>query len=150
MASNLTDHQYAADARDPVGFNGNGLEVVVCESNWGTANLTINSQHKLFKTAEACIVSDFSLVSDQLDTHATTPLLTLDVGTNTDDDEFIAASTIGQTGGTELTNTASTGTATEAGFPLAAGEYIIISVKAAAATPAAGKTTVRFKCQSVA
>lgn len=149
MASNLTDHQYAADARDPVGFNGNGLELVVCESNWGAANLTINSQHKLFKAAEACFVSDFSLVSDQLDTHAT-PTLTLDVGTDSDDDEFIAASTVGQTGGTELTNTASTGTATEAGFPLAAGEYIIISVKAAAATAAAGQTTVRFKCQSLA
>ena len=144
--SNLRDHMYAADARNGGGFNGNGNATFICESNWGTGNLGAGDQHKLFQAAGACVVSNFRLVSEALDSHAT-PTLTLDVGTDTDDDEFIAASTVGQAGGTELTNTASTGTATEAGFPLADGEYIIISVKAAAATAAAGKTTVVFDCQ---
>jgi hypothetical protein len=141
--ANLKDHMYAADPRNGGGLRGNGVATVTCVSNWGTDNLGINDQHKLFTAAGDCIVSNFRLKADAMDTHAT-PTLTLDVGTDSDDDEFIAASTVGQAGGTEVTNTASTGTATEAGFPIADGAEIIISCKAAAATAVAGSTTVVF------
>lgn len=141
--ANLTDHQYAADPRTGSGY-GKQASTFVCESNWGTDNLGVGDQHKVFTAARACYVSNFVLVSDQLDTNGSATL-TLDVGTNTDDDEFIAASTIGQTGGSTATNTISTGTATEPrGFVLAADEEIIISVKAASATAAAGQTTLYF------
>lgn len=141
MALNLDDHQYAGDARIPFGFGGSGEGRVHVTSEWAAANLTINSQQKIFKVAKPCYVSNFKLRTDQLDTHAT-PTLTIDVGTDTDDDEFIAAATVGQTGGLELTNVVDE--STEAGFPLAAGEYIIVSVKAAAATAAAGTVEVSF------
>lgn len=143
MAVNLDDHQYCDGLRTGSGF-GQGVSTVVVSSEWPAASLTINSQQRVFKVNRACFVKNFVLATDQLDTHAT-PTLTIDVGTNTDDDEFIAGSTVGQTGGTEATNTASSGTATEpAGFPLAADEYIIVSIKAAAATAAAGTIKLWF------
>lgn len=143
MAVNLTDHQYCDGLRTGSGY-GRECNTVVVSSEWPAASLTINSQQRVFKVNRACFVKNFVLATDQLDTHAT-PTLTIDVGTNTDDDEFIAGSTVGQTGGTEATNTASSGTATEpAGFPLAAGEYIIVSIKAAAATAAAGTIKLWF------
>lgn len=144
--ANLRDHQYAADGRAGGGFNGNGRNTFTCESNWGTDNLGTGDSHRVFKAAKACVVSNFRFVSEDLDTDDT-PTLVFDVGTDTDDDEFIAATDVGQGGGTELTNTASTGTATEAGFPLAAGEYIIVTVSTGAATAAAGKTTLHFDAQ---
>jgi hypothetical protein len=143
MAVNLTDHQYCDGLRTGGGF-GQRESTVVIKEEWPAASLSINSQFRVFKANRACFVKNFVLATDQLDTHAT-PTLTIDVGTNTDDDEFIAASAVGQTGGTEATNTASSGTATEpAGFPLAAGEYVIISIKAAAATAAAGTVKLWF------
>lgn len=143
MASNLNDHAYADGLRPGSGF-GRERNTVVVSEEFGTANLTVNSQWRVYKANRACLVSNFVIATDQLDTHAT-PTLTIDVGTNTDDDEFIAGTTVGQTGGVEATNTASSGTATEpTGFPLAAGEYIIVSVKAAAATAAAGTVKLWF------
>ena len=142
MASNLTDHQYCDGLRTGSGF-GKDRTTVKIESSWGTANLTVNSQQRVWKTKRACFVSNFVLRADDMDTHATTPTLAFDVGTNTDDDEFIANSAVGQAGGWEQTNVVDTSTE-QAGFQLAAGEYIIISVKTAAATAAAGTTTLWF------
>ena len=141
--ANLSNHQYADDPRPGSGY-GNSANTVVCESNWGTDNLGAGDQHIVFTAARDCYVSNFVFVADDLDAHAT-PTLTMDVGTDTDDDEFIAATTVAQAGGSEATNTASTGTATEPrGFPLAAGEQVIVSVNAAAATAQAGSTRLYF------
>jgi hypothetical protein len=139
--SNLTDHQYAQDGRIAFGFGGSGEGHVIAKSEWGTANLTVNSEHRVFKCLKDCYVSNFSLKATAMDSHAT-PLLTIDVGTQDDDDEFISGATVGQAGGVELTNVVDE--STEAGFPLVAGDYIIVSVKAAAATPVAGTTFLRF------
>jgi len=78
-----------------------------------------------------------------MDTHAT-PTLKFDVGTNSDDDEFIDAATVGQGGGSTDTNVVAV-TTEQWGFPLAADEYIIISVETAAATAAAGTTRLIFE-----
>lgn len=146
--ADIRDHMYAADSRAGGGFNGSGSAHIEAVSNWTTDNLGAGDQHRIFRAAQDCFVSNFVLIADDLDSDGS-PTITLDVGTDTDDDEFIAASTVGQGGGTELTNTASTGTATEAGFPLSEGDYVIISVNAAAATAQAGNTTVHFDVQFV-
>jgi hypothetical protein len=145
--ANLPNHQYAGDARTPLGFGGSGAGHFFIKSDWGTDNLGAGDQQIVFKAAKACYVKNFALRSDDCDSHAT-PTLEWDVGTQTNDDEFITglSKTIGEAGGTTLTNTASTGTATEAGFLLAADDQIIVSVRTAAATPQAGSTYLSFDC----
>ena len=146
MALNLADHQYAGDARSAFAFGGSGKGRINVDQDWAVANLTINSQQNIFKVAKAGWVSNFAIkTSVDMDPHAT-PLLTWDVGTDTDDDEFIAAATSLLAYAGVTTNTASTGTATEPnGFPVAAGDYIVVSVKAAAtASGVAGTVSVAF------
>ena len=144
--TNLTDHQYAEDGRIPFAFGGSGSGRIHCASTWGTANLTVNSQHRLFKALKACYVSNFAFTSSDMDTHAT-PLLKWDIGTADDDDEFVSDATVGQTGDVTLTNVVDESTV--AGFELAAGDYIILSVSAAPATAAAGTTLVSFDCATL-
>jgi len=153
--TNLTDHQFAGDARHPFSFGGAGSGPITVKGDWGTANLTINSQQKVYKFAKAGFVNQFAIKSDTLmDSHAT-PLLTVDVGiydlsaTTTDDDEFMAAVTAAQMYTGHYTNTASTGTATAAGFEVEAGDIVIVSVKAAAATAVAGEITLSFQYTAI-
>ena len=154
--TNLVDHQLAGDARHPFSFGGAGSGPIVVKGDWGTANLTIDSQQKIYKFAKRGYVNQFAIKSDvSMDTHATTPMLTVDVGlydlsgTSTDDDEFMAAVTAAEMYAGHTTNTASTGTATEAGFDVDEGDIVIVSVKAAAATAVAGEITVSFKYTAI-
>ena len=143
MATNLPNHQYAGDARVPFAFGGSGEGRVIIKSDWGTDNLTVNSEQKVWKCLKNCYVSNFALRVTDMDSHGT-PTLEWDVGTDTDDDEFIAGTgtTFGETGGYSITNVVDESTVP--GFYLAAGEYIVISVHTAAATAAAGTTTLSF------
>lgn len=142
MAVNLPDHQYCDGLRTGSGF-GQPCAQVVIETDWAVANLAVNSQQRVWKTNRTCFVRGFVLTATDMDTHVT-PLLTFDVGTNTDDDEFIAGATVGQGAGSTDTNVVAV-TTEQWGFPLAADEYIIISVKAAPATAAAGSTRLVFE-----
>ena len=141
MALNIANHQYAGDARVPFSFGGSGQGPIRVHTDWATGNLAVNSEQKVFKVLKDCYVSNFALKASAMDSHAT-PLLTIDVGTDSDDDEFIAGTTVGRAGGTELTNVVDE--STEGGFPLAAGEFIVISIKAAPATAVAGTTDLSF------
>lgn len=144
---NLVDHQYAGDARVPFSFGGSGSGHVFIKTTWDTDNLNVGDQQIVWKCIRDCYVKNFALRSDDMDSHAT-PTLEWDVGTATpdSDDEFMdgASGTIGETGGTSLTNTSSTGTATEAGHLLLADNTIVISVLTAAATAVAGNTYLSF------
>ncbi len=142
--SDVKTHQYGSDARVPFGFGGSGSGRIKIVTDWAAANLTINDEAIVFKTDKACVVSNFALEGTDMDTHAT-PTLTFDVGIAADDDEFIAASDVGQAGTTSVTNAVDESTV--AGTVLAADGTIIISVKAAAATAAAGTTTLSFDCK---
>ncbi len=149
--TNITDHQYAGDARIPFGFGGSGQGRILIKTAWAAENLTVNSQQVVFKALKECFVSNFALHSTDMDTHVT-PTLEFDVGqagSVDDDDEFISgsAATIGEAGGLELTNVLDE--STEAGTRLAAGDTIIISVRTAAATAAAGTTYLSFDCTTV-
>lgn len=153
--TNLTDHQLAGDARNPFSFGGAGHGAITVKADWATGNLAIDSQQKVYKFAKAGFVNQFAIKSDALmDSHAT-PLLTVDVGvidlsaSSTDDDEFMAAVTAAEMFAGHYTNTSSTGTATEAGFEVEAGDIILVSVKAAAATAVAGEITLSFKYTSL-
>lgn len=139
--ANLRDHFFAADARSPFDTGGSGQGRITCKSEWGTDNLGSGDQHRVYKALRPCYVSNFALQADQLDSHVT-PTITLDVGTQDDDNEFINASTIAQTGDVTLTNVVDESTVP--GFELAADDYIIVSLSAAAATAAAGNTYVSF------
>ena len=143
MALNLPDHQYAVDANRPGSGFGKVSSQVVIETNWAAANLTVDSQQRVWKCDRSCFVRGFVLTATDMDTHAT-PTLKFDVGTNSDDDEFIDAATVGQGGGSTDTNVVAV-TTEQWGFPLAADEYIIISVETAAATAAAGTTRLIFE-----
>lgn len=143
--TNLPNHQLAGDARHPFSFGGAGAGPITVESNLATVNMAIDSSHKIYKFAKAGYVNQFAIKTSVLMDSHTTPTLTFDVGTAADDDEFIAGSTAALAFAGDLTNTASTGTATEAGFLVAADSYVILSIKAAAATAVAGTVSVSFK-----
>ena len=144
--TNLTNHQFAGDARVPFSPGGSGSGRIRIKTEWGTDNLTVNSQQIVFKAAKPCYVSNFALYSTDMDTHATTPTLEFDVGTASNDDAFISGSgsTIGEDGGRTVTNAVNESLA--AGTVLAADATIIISVRTAAATAAAGHTMLSFDC----
>jgi len=129
--ANIQDHQYAEDAR--VDFNTGQVRI---NTDWGVTNLTINSQQRVFKAAKDGYVSNFALTSTDMDTNAI-PTLTIDVGTEANDDAFMAAATSGQAGVSSIANVAER-------VLLAEGEYVIISIKAASATAAAGSTQLSF------
>jgi len=143
----LVAHQFADDARSPVGFGGSGSGRINIHTACGTDNLGAGDQQRVWLAAKACFVSNFALQASDMDTHAT-PALAIDVGTDTDDDEFISASAIAQTGDITLTNVVDESTV--AGFELAAGDYIIISIETAAATAAAGTTDLTFDVANIA
>ena len=141
--ANLTDHMYAGDARIPFSVGGQGQGRIRIDTSWGTTNLGAGDQQVVFKAAKDCYVSNFALVSTDMDTHAT-PTLEFDVGIVADDDEFIVGTglTIGEAGGTTVVNAVDESTV--AGTVLAADATIIISVRTAAATAAAGTTNLSF------
>lgn len=98
-------------------------------------NLAANDLIKVFRAPKGFIVTGAYLYATDLDTNGT-PTLTLALGDLADDDRFVAASTIGQAGGTTIT-LASAG----AGYVFAEDTDVYIKAKAASATAAAG--TVR-------
>lgn len=144
---NITDHQFAGDARAPFAFGGSGEGRINIHTIWGITNLTIDSEQRVYKAAKACYVSNFALQASDMDSHAT-PLLTIDVGTDGNDDAFIDASTIGRTGDITLTNVVDESTV--AGLELAADDYIVISIEAAAATAVAGTMDLSFDVAVIA
>lgn len=148
--TNLTNHQLAGDARNPFSFGGAGEGTISVETDLGTVNLTTGDVHNIYKFAKAGFVSQFAIKSDvNMDPHAT-PTLIIDIGTDTDPDEFIDGATAAQAFAGYFTNTASTGTATEAGFAVAAGDYILIDIDAGAtASAVAGTLRVSFKYTSL-
>jgi hypothetical protein len=136
MATVLTPHAYAGDAR--MAFGGNGKGRVTITSEWTALDLVISSYQKVFKAAKECVISNVIVSADDLDTHAS-PTITIDVGIfGGDDDVFVAASTAGQAGVTTVTN------ATADGALLAADAVMMVSLKAAAATAAAGTIKITF------
>lgn len=137
-------HQNAGDARTPFAFGGSGsarqnVKIAVTEEQLETADFEWHA----FKCAKAGYVSNFALRSTDVD-DATG--IVLDVGIQgtsaTDDDEFIADATVGQAGGLELTNVVDE--STEAGFPVAAGDIIYLSVSTVATTGVDGEITLSF------
>ena len=130
-------HQLGGDARQTKGATR--VEVAL-----GTDNLTTGDSHSVFKFAKAGFINQVAIKSDVLmDSHATATLI-IDIGTDTDVDEFIDGATAAQAFAGYFTNTASTGTATEAGFPIAAGDILVVDIDAGAATAVAGNLSVSF------
>ncbi len=88
-------------------------------------------------------VWDLQLISDDLDSNAAQTLV-LDVGDGADVDRYIAGSTIGQTGGMDRMDEASTEAAAKAmNYSYTAGDTIDVTVKTVAATFATGKIHIR-------
>lgn len=137
-ALNLPDHQYAGDARNPFAHGGEGEGLVRVTSEWAVLNLAADSQQRIYKVLKDGYLKDFWIRADDLDTNAT-PLIVIDVGDQDNDDAFIAGSTVGKAGGLSLTNVAAGGVAVEAD------DYVIVSIKTAAATGAAGTIEVGFR-----
>ena len=133
-------HQMAGDAR-------NGQGTINVQLDLETGNLTTGDSHNMYKFAKAGFVSQFAIRSSvDLDPHPSTPTLIIDVGTDTDPDEFIDGATSAQAFAGFFTNTASTGTATAAGFQVAAGDFIVLDIDAGAtASAVAGTATISFK-----
>jgi hypothetical protein len=100
-----------------------------------TANLALNDSHKLFQVKKGFCVTGVLLSSTDVDTNGT-PTVTMSLGDVGNPARFVAASTIGQTGG--VTNTLA---ATGLGYVFPVDTDIFLRIPAAAATAAAG--TVR-------
>ena len=103
------------------------------------AALVINDVIQMLKVPKGARVMEVILAATDLDSNVT-PLITLDVGDGDDPDRYIAASTIGQTGGTVRLGSGIT-TLTEA-FTYTADDTIDVLVKAA---PATGATTFSIR-----
>lgn len=143
-----TINQLAADGRSSFGFGGSGYGRVIASIDFSAADVeNAATQKDVFIPVRTCLVKNFSIWADDLDSGAT---LTLDVGAAGDDfgsgtpdvDEFIVAATVGQTGGSSATQTAEA----KAGVALTTNDKITIDVNAAAAASAgsAGKVYVAF------
>lgn len=130
MAS-ITNPRYAP----PAAHFGLAGTVKVIDSGsvaLATGNLVLNDTHKLFQVKKGFCVTGVLLSADDLDSNGT-PLVSLTLGDLADDDRFVAATTIGRTGG--VTNTlASTGL----GYVFTADTDVYLKVTAAAATAQAG------------
>lgn len=102
------------------------------------ADLAINNLVKLVRMPKGFVVTGVAMMASDLDTNGT-PALTMALGDAGDDDRFIAASNIGQAGGT-TTTLAAAGTFYK--FP--ADTDVFIKFPAAAATGADGTVRAVF------
>lgn len=102
-----------------------------------TANVTANDVYEMVRLPKGAKIVDVTLSSTDLDTNGT-PTITMSVGYGGDDDYFIVASTIGQTGGVARMAAATTGTL----LTLTAEDTIDLKFPAVAATFAAGTVTL--------
>jgi hypothetical protein len=137
-----TIHQMAGDARFPLSMGGSGQGTIKVTVDLSLANLVVDSEHKLFKFAKKGFVGNFAIVSD-VNMETAGPTLTLDVGDASNDDKFIAGATGAQVFAGYYTNALAE--TTIAGTEVAADSFIILSVKAAAATAVVGTVTVTFQ-----
>ena len=148
MALNLTDHQFAGDARTPFAFGGRGDGSVKIDQEWGVLNLVIASRQRVYKVLKDGWIGNFSIkASNEMDSHAT-PLLTWDVGvlagvTSTDVDEYMTAVTDVEALAGHGTNLVAE--TLEVGSRVVAGDYITVTVKASAATAVAGTISLSFQ-----
>jgi hypothetical protein len=103
----------------------------------GANNLALNDTIKVFQVKKGFRVTGVMLVAGDLETGTT---LTLSVGDLADDDRFLAASAVGQAGGT-----ANTLAATGLAYKFTADTDIYVKVKAAATTPTGGAIRVHLQ-----
>lgn len=104
----------------------------------GTSDLVLNTLMDIGYVPRGSRVLDVVLSATDMDTNGT-PLLVLAVGDSGDDDRFITASTIGQTGGTvRAGNAAGSALTLAAHTQYTADTLLQVKVTAAAATAAAG------------
>jgi len=134
--ANLTDHQFAGDARNPFGFGGDGSGNFVYNFNLGTTNLAIDSTYKMFKCAQPLFITDCFLEFTDMDTHAT-PTLVFDVGIGSNDNAIMSG-VVGSAAGSSIAMVAER-------IALAVDDVIEFSIKTTAATAAAGNVTLSFK-----
>ncbi|WP_439684859.1 hypothetical protein MNJPNG_04960 [Cupriavidus oxalaticus] len=122
----------AANAVPGIG-DGHGLKAVVGVYTLAAA-LVINDVIQSPTVPKGATVLDVMVVTTDLDTNGA-PTITLDVGYGTDPDYFVAASTIGQTGGVVRASAA-----TAKPLTLTENDTIDVLVKAAPATGATSGT----------
>lgn len=104
------------------------------------AALVINDVIQSPPLPKGAVVFDVMIIVSDLDTNGA-PAITLDVGYGTDPDYFIAASTIGQTGGVARTSAVTAATP----LVLTQNDTIDVLVKAAPATGVAGTITMAIQ-----
>ncbi len=97
-----------------------------------TADIAANGLIKLFRARKGFVVTGAFMKATDLDTNGT-PTITMVLGDLTDDDRFVASSTIGQAGGQTMT-LAAAGTL----YKFTADTDVYIKFPAGAATAAAG------------
>lgn len=106
--------------------DGQQAKVMVCEYAW-TAALALNDVIQSPLLPKGAVVYDVMICTSDMDTATS---VTLDVGYGGDPDYFIAASTIGQTGGV-----ARAAAATAKPLTLTVNDTIDVLIKAAPGTP---------------
>lgn len=106
--------------------DGQSPKVMVCEYAW-TAALALNDVIQSPPLPKGAVVYDVMICTSDMDSATS---VTLDVGYGTDPDYFIAASTIGQTGGV-----ARAAAATSKPLSLTVNDTIDVLIKAAPGTP---------------
>lgn len=114
--------------------DGQQAKVMVCTYTIAAA-LVINDVIQSPPLPKGAVVYDVMLAVTDLDTNGA-PAITLDVGYGTDPDYFIAASTIGQTGGVARASAVTAATP----LTLTVNDTIDVLVKAAPATGATSGT----------
>jgi hypothetical protein len=105
--------------------DGQQAKVMVCEYTWSAA-LVINDIFQSPMLPKGAVVYDVMVCTSDMDTATS---VTLDVGYGTDPDYFVAASTIGQTGGVVRASAA-----TAKPLTLTVNDTIDVLVKAAPGT----------------
>ena len=137
--TDLAPHAYAEDARNPFGAGKNSGDTYKFELSLGTANLNAGDNFPLYKAAKDCWLEAPSMEFTDMDTHAT-GTLAFDLGTDSNDDAFMAA-VDASAAGSSITPVATM-------VAVSAGDIISASVNTAAATAAAGTLTVGFKLRN--
>lgn len=102
----------------------------------GTADLTVNSVHRVWKTPAGATVIGALIRSTDIDTNVS-PAVVLTLGDATDDDRLMTNVVVGQTG-----TASATIAATGIGYKYTAETDILLKVGTAPGTAAAGTITV--------
>lgn len=114
-------------------FEGRGNQASIMHNQVSlSANVVVNDIVEAVRLPKGAIVTDVMVVASDMDTNGT-PTLAFSIGYGGDDDYFIVATTIGQTGGV-----ARASAATAKPLTLAAEDTIDIKWTAVAATFASG------------